>query len=228
MRQRKAGPKGPATQVQTPATSGDVARPAIDSLLDPHQVPWPGVPEDRLASSSEDAAREFKRTKNPMFALYAAKLAAEGKLPLPRNVAQWLSDGIGYYLHGRQAAIDHAGQRSLDRALGLKQPGRASPIRIKDDFTRKAALGRMLHLQLLGATIAEAALLVSRLSPDHTRNTLESLYRRGGYTSVANAIKAARHSAEDPESALAEYPDSPPEVMQAKAAIRAMYAKQRP
>jgi hypothetical protein len=228
MRQRKAGPQDPATPVQTPATSGDVAGPTVDALLDPSRVMWGSVPEDRLASSSEEAAREFKRTKNPMFALYAAKLAAEGQMPLPRNVAQWLSVGIGCYLHGRHAALDRAGQRSLDRALGLKQPGHASPMRIKEDFTRKAALGRMLHLQLLGATIPDAALLVSRLSPDHTRNTLESLYRRGGYTSIANAIKEARHSAEDPESTLAEYPDRPPEVMQAKAAIRSMYAKRRP
>lgn len=162
------------------------------------------------------------RTKRDALAgLLAAKDALEHHDHVPRAVAEWLANGIALYLAGRR--------KSLDDALGLSKSGHAQPLRkAKEDHALRTALSRMLHLNLVGATIPQAAVLVAAVTPRYAVDTLIDRYRRGGYTAeVRQAQSASITTALDPEEALAEYPDQPLDVRQAKDAIRAMYAKRR-
>lgn len=165
------------------------------------------------------------RTKHdPLAGLMAAQEALANHDYVPRLVAQWLSQGIGMYLSGRY--------KSLDAALGLKKAGRAHPLRkAKEDHALRAALSEMYWLNLLGATITQAAALVHTTSPGHAVNTLIDRYRRGGYSEGVKEMRKLGmpfRGGDDPDRTLAKYPDADLEVRQAKAAVRAVYAKRRP
>lgn len=161
------------------------------------------------------------RTKRDALAgLLAAKEALEHHDYVPRAVAEWMANGIALYLSGRR--------KSLDDALGLVKPGRAHPLRrAKEEHALRSALGRMFHLHILGATIPQAAALVAAKTPDYAVDTLIDRYRRGGYTADVKKVLALNLMSIDPTETLAEYPDQPLEVRQAKDAIRAMYVKRR-
>jgi hypothetical protein len=193
----------------------------IDRLLDAFRVPFAYVDEAGAQEALLAAERAFVEGGDLLVALHGVTVALEHGQPVPRRIAAWLNAAFGLYLHGRR--------NSLDEALGLKAAGRASPRRKEEESrTQKAALSQMLHLQSLGATIPEAALLVGRLSPDLKATTLEDRYRRSGYSQTAKEIKRAlAHNHQDLDSALSQYPDTPLEARQAKERIRAMYAKSK-
>lgn len=196
------------------------APPGADALLDPHRIPgWRARSRDpAVGVLAADA--EFRRTHDPLVALAGAQLALEHDLVVPPSIARWLLYGLS-----RPPSKLNGPRMSIDAALGLNKPGKASPFRRQqEEHALRAALGRMFHLQTLDADIPQAAALVAQVV-DFTFDTLVDRYRRGGYTAELNKLKPLQPT--DPEPALAEYPDGPLEVMQAKAAIRAMYAKRR-
>lgn len=143
--------------------------------------------------------------------------ALSDAVPVPTFLANVLTDAIALYLSGRC--------KSMDEALGLSRPGKPPRLIAKQSHELRAALGRMFALQLVGATVPQAALLVSRLSAEFTQTTLEDRYRRGGYSDRMKATRALGPLGIDPAAVLADYPNTPREVAKAKASIRSMYAK---
>lgn len=174
----------------------------------------------RRSQRAEHGAEALRSQRDVIAGLEAASLALGNHDYVPRPIAEWLSNGISLYLSGRR--------ETLDDALGLSKPGRAQPRRRKSEERQlRAALGRMFGLQVLGATIPQAAALVGWSSGEYSVSTLIDRYRRGGYTDQLRQILAFGLPPVDPEAVLAEYPDKPLEVVQAKAAIRALYAKRK-
>lgn len=160
---------------------------------------------------------------DPLARLRLARTVFDAKDEVPRWMHEWLAHALALYLGGRA--------KSLDDAFGLGLRGRANPMRrAKELQARRAALSRMFSLCARGATIHQAAVLVAQVS-SYSTATLEGHYRRGGYTAELEWMQADHPwlaaSWGDPEAVLAEYPDEPLEVAQAKAAIRAMHAKRR-
>lgn len=175
-----------------------------------------------IAAALEALDAAFK-AGDRLAGLAALQLAAANGLPIPRRVASWLDHGIGYYIHQRPRAKDGSGRPSLDHALGIS----GNDLRKqKDADALVAAMGRMLWLQVLGATADQAATLVASLDPSLTQATLCDRYRRSGRGKAAREVIAALVVPPSPEETLAEYPaDNYPGVREAKAAIRAEYAK---
>jgi len=163
--------------------------------------------------------------RDPIARLRLARAVFDAKDEVPRWMHEWLAHALALYLGGRA--------KSLDEAFGLDKRGKANPMRrAKEARARRAALSGMFGLCMCGATIRDAAVLEAQVS-GYSAATLEGHYRRGGYTAEIKAMQAehplvvAFLMSSDLESRLAEYPDGPLEVAQAKAAIRAMYAKRR-
>ncbi|MFN0304496.1 MAG: hypothetical protein ACKVQU_29530 [Burkholderiales bacterium] len=101
---------------------------------------------------------------------------------------------------------------------------------MREKSAMQGAMGRMLILHTLGATIEQAAAMVARISPEIARDTLVSKFRRSGLGEKARSSrKIARHRLRrrDLESILDEYPDGGSlnvDIVQGKAAIRSVYA----
>jgi hypothetical protein len=188
-----------------------------------------------LAECLAEADRVFREDKDVVAALMGTRIALAHGAPVPPSIAGWLESGVAMLLNGER--------KSIDEALGLKKKGRANPLRAAKEAAKlRAALNRMLVLQRVGASIPEAATLVASLSPDFKQSTLIDRYRRSGYTEEAadadrrvrdwlarqgNRLSGLSFATSDPENTLAGYPDRPLAVKQAKAAIRAKYAKRR-
>lgn len=169
------------------------------------------------------AAELLQWDRDPIALLKGLHWALSDSVPVPKHIADVLSSAISRYLEKRPGA------ETLDKALDLVRPGHLTR-RAADKLAqaRRAALGRMFALQLVGASVPQAALLVSRLSPDFKPSVLEDRYRRGGYGARLKDTRAMVGRTElDPAGMLAEYPDAPRDVARAKAAILAMYAKRR-
>ena len=207
---KKATPGGVAGKAKAPATKGRRESWALNVSPRPTEENV----DDRLVQLDEAA-----RAGDVLAGLRAVRIAVEFDRPLPRWTGSWLHSGLGLYLPGRRP--------TLDDALGLSKSGRADPRRaLRDTHALLGALGRMFGLHLMGATIDQAALLVSRLSPEFARETLRDRYARGGYGKEALALRRQYPSpAPLVEAALSEYPDNPIEVREAKRAILKMSAK---
>ncbi len=179
------------------------------------------VDAGRLNEELAKAERAFVEHGDQMAALSGAMLALEHGVPLPRRIAFWLRYGILYYATGKR--------ESIDAGLGLNAVGRANPRRRHAEaVAMRIALSRMFFLRGLGASVPQAAALVATLSKEFSASTLAYECRRSGHLAgVADLRALARRDTVDLESTLAEYRDYPLEAAQAKAAIRAMYAKRR-
>ena len=193
----------------------------IDRILDPYAIQFPGVTAENLGARMAKAERSFVESGDLMAGLHVVSMALAHEVAVPRWASEWLRIGLMMYLNG--------GIGSLDEALGLKAKGRANPRRKHAEIASlKGALGRMLMLQACGATVAQAATLVARLSADFSPSTLEDRYKRGGYGSTARQARGAGLPKNlDLERYLKVYPDNPIEAAQAKDAIRKVYAKRR-
>lgn len=183
--------------------------------LDPHSLEAGRYRLQRTATRLS----ALRVSRDVIAGLLAARDALENHEYVPRGIAEWLSNGIGLYLSGQA--------KSLDSALGLSgERGRSPPLsKVRDDHARKARLGEMFHLHILGATIPQAATLVASVNPGVSVETLIDRYRRGGYSADRARLLALGMPQIDPADALSRYPDEPLAVAQAKAAILAMYAK---
>lgn len=193
--------------------------PHIDRLLDAHLVETGYVDEKHIAARLEELEKAF-RAGDLIAGLIAVEIAATAHTALPRGaIGVWLANGLALYRSGRS--------KSLDAALGLKAPGKKYAKFAHDQPLKlQAALSRMIYLHSIGAKIDQAALLVSRLTPDFARSTLSDRYARSGYGAIARDIrKQLIFDAAAVERSLAEYPDTPDEVKKIKAAIRFLYAK---
>lgn len=154
------------------------------------------------AGRIKELGGKFTSEHDPVVGLVAAHLALSNHDYVPRGVAEWLANGIALYMGGRR--------KTLDDALGLSAPGRASPLRrSKEARALRAALGRMYSLQMLGATIPQAAAMVETITPNYTAATLADRYRRSGYTADLRVLQ--QHIMDigmppfDPEPELAAY-----------------------
>lgn len=241
---RKAGPKGSASSTKAaPAGVDSGAKPPLEDPDELHRRAVAavrremGVDPDKANSFERNLlqardslvttwAQRFRREGDVMAGLRAAHEQLLNKEPLPRRVAEWLSNGIANYLCGRS--------KTLDEALGLNKPGKSNPRRKeRDKNTLSEALRSMYELQVLGAAIPNAAALVASVSPGHSASTLEARYRRGGISKDALALRREKFNFPRelgvwwfaPERVLARFPDAPLELAQAKDAIRAAYAK---
>lgn len=178
----------------------------------------------RIAEALAAADQSFADTGDVMEALSWIAFASKHGHKIPRRIGEWLRAGIDAYRAGQA--------RTLDAALGLTGSGHANPRRrMTERAALQGALARMAVLQMLGATIPQAAAMVATLSPDWKRTTLADRYRRRGRSRDALAIRRevlSRWRRGEVEQVLAEYPDRAGEVAEGKAAIRAMYAKHRP
>lgn len=168
----------------------------------------------------EEADRSFSETGDVLDALSWVGFAAKAGEPIPTRIAAWLKAAIDAYRSGEA--------ETMDAAMGLVQRGRGPRRRAKERGALQAAIARMYVLHVCGATIDDAATLVARLTPDFTINTLIDRYKRSGSGRSTRRDRAAlrsRWSRADLELILAEYPDQPLPVAQAKAAIRKVYAR---
>lgn len=170
-----------------------------------------------LAQALSDADRSFAETGDVMEALSWVAFAAKAGEPLPPRIGRWLYAALNAYRSGEA--------RSLDAALGLKLTGKANPRqRLLNRSKLQRALARMAVLHDIGATIEQAATLVSRLAPDSARTTLEDRYGRSGLG--ASRSPHRRWCIAEVRKVLSEFPDKPREAAQAKAAILRLYAEQ--
>jgi hypothetical protein len=209
----KPGRNGPGTPKDGAATSGDVAS----------GLPW-ATREEYLEHTLNDLAEKLK-AGNLLAGLYAVTFANDHDLELPRNVLAWLAHGCALYLGDR---LD-----SLDAALELNARGAKNPKARRSKIVKRAQLlNSMFELQVrAGASVPEAAVLVSRLSADYKVTTLVTVYKQLGYEKTAAALSDATRV--DPTAALARFPDTEPadeyrgEVAKAKAAIQSRYFEWR-
>lgn len=167
-----------------------------------------------------DADQSFADTGDAMEALSWVAFAAKHGEPIPPRIAAWLHKALAEYRAGTA--------RSIDAALGLVS--RRPPRRQLHERRRlESAIGKMFVLHGLGATIDQAATLVARLSPEFTHGTLCDRYKRSGMGRKALAerkVLQEHYHWKEVEAMLAEYPDKPMDVKQAKEAIRKVYARQ--
>jgi len=167
-----------------------------------------------MAKAMAEADQAFADHGDVMSALSFVALAAQTGTPLPPRIGRWVYDALNDYGAGKKP--------TMDAALGLAQARR----KLKSKSALQGALARMMVLHILGATIDQAASLVARLDPQFTLNTLADRYRRSRLGAKALAQRGeARHRWHITEvrSMLAEYPNTPTEAAQAKAAILAMW-----
>jgi hypothetical protein len=175
----------------------------------------------RVRQALADADQSFAASGDTMEALSWVAFAAKHGEPIPPHIAAWLHKALSAYRAGTA--------QSIDAALGLvsrRPPRRAQHERGQ----REAAIGRMYVLHSLGATIDAAATLVARLSPEFTHDTLCDRYKRSGMGRKAMAerkVLQERYHWKEVEAILAEYPDTPMPVKEAKEGIRKVYASSR-
>jgi len=183
-------------------------------------------PIEQLREELDAAEARFK-DGDLMAGLYGAKIAIEHDAPIPRAIGRWLHSALAQYLYAGPGYAHRQGldrpRKTIDEALGLKQPGNANPMRRALQARRNgAALADMLRLQMIGgATIPEAATLVAFGWAGLSSATLEHRYRRSGYGKQAReGARLVRWSASDLEKVLSQYPDRPPELAKIKARLR--------
>lgn len=146
---------------------------------------------------------------------WAAMHISAGR-PLSPHIGAWLVRAVEQY---------QLGSGSFDAALGLDLPGRANPRRqARAHEACEAALGEMLNLHALGATVPQAAAMATCLGSQFAPSTLERKFRRSWMAKQARAMRVPMPRAAM-ENILARYPDENIEVAQGKASVRAMYAK---
>jgi hypothetical protein len=164
-----------------------------------------------------EADQSFADTADMMEALTWIAFAAKQGIVLPPRIAERLYLAINAYTSGAA--------KSLDDAFGLNGVGGANPrARKAKQAELQGALARMYVLQVIGAKIEDAAVLVERLGT-HKASYLASEFKRSGMGEKARAERAQfplRRA--DVDHILDEYPDGPPEVAEAKAAIRAVHS----
>jgi len=173
--------------------------------------------QDALAAADQS----FATTGDVMEALSWVSFAARNGHPIPPRIGAWLHKALDAYCSGTAP--------SMDAALSLVARGRPPRRKSHDESKLQGALARMFVLNLIGATIPQAAALVARLG-GFTQATLADRYRRRGMGKAALRDRAEvlrRWLPSEIEQTLAEYPDHGIEIEQAKGAVRAMYARHR-
>lgn len=188
----------------------------VSAVLAAGYVDSPFCDATHVAQRLEELTDEFTRG-DLVAGLLAVSISVNAGAVVPTKIAQWFANSCGVYLGGRAS--------SLDEALGLRRPGKSNPRRArKESLERKGALGNMLYLHAVGATIDQAAVLVSQLPPKFAESTLRDRYARSGYGATALQLrKELITTRKDIERILSEYPDATLAVKQAKAALRKLY-----
>lgn len=169
-----------------------------------------------------DADQAFADTGNVMEALGHVAFAAKVGEPIPPRIGAWLKKALDDYSSGAAP--------TMDAAMGLAGRGRPARRQVHERNRLQGALARMYVLHVAGATIEQAATIVARLAPDFTVNTLIDRYTRSGMGRRALSERPTMQRywhATEIETILAEYPDKPLAVKQAKDAIRKVYARHR-
>jgi hypothetical protein len=165
-----------------------------------------------------EADQSYLETGDRLEALVWIAFAAKNSLPIPPSVATWLSSGIREYLDGNV--------KSMDRALGLLSPEQKDGrVGLRKRGAMQLAMAKMFVLHVAGATIDDAATLVSAITPGYTVNTLFGRYSHSGLGRKALASRLCRPWGRyEIEELLKEYPEAPLAVRQAKAVIRKVYS----
>ena len=179
-----------------------------------------------LRDTLAQADQSFAESRDAMEALSwaaLAALAAKAGQPMPPHIGRWLHAALDAYRSGKA--------ETLDDAFGLKGRGKGNARRaLQEKSAMQGAMGRMLLLHMLGATIPQAAAMVARISSEFAVATLASRYGRSGLGKIAQRdrrITRERLRLRDAIKILDEYPDGGPNslvILQGKAAIRALYA----
>jgi hypothetical protein len=173
------------------------------------------------AEALAQADESFAATGNVMEALDWVAFAAQSGYRIPPRIGEWLSKALNDYRAGTAP--------TMDAALGLNESGKAQArLRLLHQSKVQRAMARMMVLRSMGATIEDAATMVASLSPDFKASTLADRYKRSGMGKKALTMRRTDYWQRHGVSAtLAEYPDKPLAVAEAKAAILKVYAKPR-
>ena len=172
-----------------------------------------------IAAKLAELDASFTASLDPMAALATVALAAKARAAIPPSIAEWLRNGINTYRKGES--------NSLDEALGLNAVGFANPrARAKQQGALEMDLAHMLVLYTIGATVAQAAILVERLGR-HKAATLTRKFNASGQGAKARLDRAAalqHYHRSEVKKILEQFPDDVErEVATTKAAILSRY-----
>lgn len=152
------------------------------------------------------ADASFEQTGDKLDAITWVALALQSGKVIPPNIGRWLIKGINKFREGGR----------LDESLGLVGIGTADPRRRQREHGKKGnAFTKMYLLQVMGADLDEAALMVATLGEFSYHTLLDGLKRKNRDLKSQLAVdrKSCPWSLTEVLEMLGQYPNELPARM---------------